>query len=83
MAFNAGDTPAPQRDADLMALDHAPDNWAKTDPRGARVVELRFFGGLSEAKTAHVLGGSAGTDRREWDFARVWLLRERKRGAPP
>lgn len=72
---------SPERDADLIALDDALNCLAKTDPREAKVVELRFFGGLSEAETAHVLGVSDRTVRREWDHARAWLLRELKRGA--
>ncbi len=73
--------PSPERDADLIALDDALDGLAKTDPREAKVVELRFFGGLSEVDAAHVLGISDRTVRREWEHAKVWLLRELKRGA--
>ena len=72
---------SPERDADLIALDDALQGLAKTDPREARVVELRFFGGLSEEETAHVLGVSDRTVRRDWDHAKVWLLRELQRGA--
>jgi RNA polymerase sigma factor (TIGR02999 family) len=71
---------SPERDADLIALDDALNALAKSDPREARVVELRFFGGLSEDEAAHVLGISGRTLRRDWDHARVWLLRELKRG---
>ena len=73
--------PSPERDADLIALDDALNDLANHDSRQARVVELRFFGGLSEAETAHVLGISYRTERREWDHARAWLLRELKSGA--
>ncbi len=73
--------PSPQRDADLIALDDALNALAESDPREASIVEMRFFGGLSEAETASVLGVSDRTVRREWDHARAWLLRELKRGA--
>jgi RNA polymerase sigma factor (TIGR02999 family) len=72
---------SPERSADLIALDDALNGLAKTDPREAKVVELRFFGGLSEEEAAHVLGISDRTLRREWEHAKVWLLRELKRGA--
>lgn len=74
--------PSPDRDADLISLNDALDALARVDAREARVIELRFFGGLSEAETAHVLGVSDRTIRREWDHARAWLLRELKHGAP-
>ncbi len=74
--------PSPERDADLIALDDALNALAKSDPREASIVEMRFFGGLSEAEAAHVLGISDRTVRREWDHARAWLLRELKRGVP-
>jgi DNA-directed RNA polymerase specialized sigma24 family protein len=48
---------------------------AKEDPRKARVVELRFFGGLSVEETGEVLGTSVQTVRRDWNFAQAWLLR--------
>ncbi len=73
--------PSPERDADLIALDDALNALAESDPREASIVEMRFFGGLSEAETAAVLGVSDRTVRREWDHARAWLLRELKRGA--
>ena len=79
--FDDAFVPSPKRDADLIALDDALSALAKTDPREASIVELRFFGGLSEEETAHVLGISDRTVRREWDHAKVWLLRELKRGA--
>jgi RNA polymerase sigma factor (TIGR02999 family) len=81
LEFSEALVPSPERDADLIALDDALDGLAKTDPREAKVVELRFFGGLSEEETAHVLGISDRTVRREWDHAKAWLLRQLKRGA--
>jgi RNA polymerase sigma factor (TIGR02999 family) len=71
---------SPENDEDLIALDDALDGLATIDSREAKVVELRFFGGLSEEETAHVLGISDRTVRREWNHAKVWLLRELKRG---
>jgi RNA polymerase sigma-70 factor, ECF subfamily len=68
-----------ERDADLVALDEALVALAKIDPRQSRVVELRFFGGLSVEETAAVLRVSPETVMREWKFAKVWLRRELKR----
>lgn len=73
--------PSPERDADLIALDDALNALAESDPREASIVEMRFFGGLSKAETADVLGISDRTVRREWDHARAWLLHELTRGA--
>ncbi|HEX6730118.1 MAG TPA: sigma-70 family RNA polymerase sigma factor [Pyrinomonadaceae bacterium] len=64
------------KDADLVALDEALDSLAKLDSRQARVVELRFFGGLSLEDAAEVLKVSKGTVRRDWSLARAWLHRE-------
>jgi RNA polymerase sigma-70 factor (ECF subfamily) len=61
---------------DLLALDEALVSLASVDPQKSRVVELRFFGGLSEEETAEALGLSASTVTREWRFARIWLHRE-------
>jgi len=74
--FDEASFPSPERDADLIALDQALEALAELDPREARVVELRFFAGLSEQDASHVLGISDRTLRREWDHARAWLLRE-------
>lgn len=65
-------------DADLVALDDALTALAAIDPREAKVVELRFFGGLTVDETAEVLGISDKTVMREWEMARVWLLHEVK-----
>lgn len=61
---------------DLLALDEALARLAETDPRMSRVVELRFFGGLSEPEAAEVLGVSERTVRRDWQMAKLWLYRE-------
>ncbi len=71
--------PTPQRDVDLLALDDALNRLADFAPREARVVELRFFGGLSEEEIAEVLSVTSRTVRRDWTSARAWLEREMKR----
>ncbi|MGD9903081.1 MAG: sigma-70 family RNA polymerase sigma factor [Vicinamibacterales bacterium] len=58
------------------ALDQALDRLAALDPRQARVVELRYFGGMTVDETATVLGVSAKTVKRDWSVARAWLRRE-------
>ena len=65
-----------QRSEDLVALDDALSALAAVDERKSRVVELRFFGGLSVEETAEALGVSAETVMRDWRLAKVWLLRE-------
>jgi RNA polymerase sigma factor (TIGR02999 family) len=66
----------PERESDLIALDGAMTALARFDARKARVVELRFFGGLSLEETAEVLNISAITVMRDWSSARAWLYRE-------
>ena len=61
---------------DLIALDDALTRLAAFDERKSKVVELRFFGGMSVDETAEVLGVSAMTVMRDWGLAKVWLLRE-------
>jgi RNA polymerase sigma factor (TIGR02999 family) len=61
---------------DLVALDDALSALATLDERKSRVVEMRFFGGLSHEETAEALGISTKTVMREWQVAKVWLLRE-------
>lgn len=65
-----------ERGADLVALDDALNSMAKTDERASRVVELRFFGGLSIEETAEALKISPETVKRDWTWAKAWLLRE-------
>lgn len=65
---------------DLVALDDALKRLALVDERKARVVELRFFGGLEVTQTAKVLDVSSETVMRDWKLARVWLLRELRGG---
>jgi RNA polymerase sigma factor (sigma-70 family) len=59
-----------------VALDDALDALAEVDPRKARIVELRFFGGLSVKETAEVVKVSSDTVMRDWKVARAWLLTE-------
>ena len=66
---------APERSVDLIALDDALQELDAAAPRQARVVELRFFGGLEIDETAHALGISPATVKRDWTFARAFLLR--------
>ena len=62
-----------ERAADLVALDEALKRLAELDPQKSRIVELRFFGGLSVEETAEVLGVSAPTIKRQWRMAKAWL----------
>jgi len=64
------------RSVDLVALDDALAALSKIDPRKARVVEMRYFGGLSVDESAEVLGISSETVMRDWKMAKVWLFRE-------
>jgi RNA polymerase sigma factor (sigma-70 family) len=73
-------TPA-RREIDLLALDDALESLAKLDGRQSRMVELRFFAGLSIEETSEVMGVSAPTVKREWASARAWLFREISRGS--
>ncbi len=74
---------SPQRRTDLVALDDALITLAAMDERKAKVIELRFFGGLSVEETAEVLNVSPDTIMRDWRLAKVWLWREMKHGAEP
>lgn len=72
---------SPQRSSELIRLDEAMTRLAEHDPRASKVIELRFFGGLSIVETAEVLNCSPRTVKREWTFARAWLREEL--GLPP
>ena len=67
---------------DLLALDDALSRLAELDQQQARIVELRFFGGLSVEETAEALSISPATVKRHWAVARAWLLRELKGSSP-
>lgn len=73
----------PARDAELLALDDALTALSHLDPRKGRVVELRFFGGLSVEETAEVLKISPQSVMRDWRLARAWLMRELDRTTTP
>jgi RNA polymerase sigma factor (TIGR02999 family) len=67
---------SPAADRAILALDEALTAFSKVGPRQAKVVELRYFGGLTEEEIVTVLEVSPRTVRRDWDLARAWLLRE-------
>jgi len=67
---------SPERGAELIALDGALECLSSVDPRKCRVVELRYFGGLSVEETADILGISTITVKRDWMVAKAWLRRE-------
>ncbi len=69
------------RSREIVAVDEALDALAQVDPRKAKVIELRFFGGLSVEETAEVLKISAQSVMRDWKMARAWLLTELAHGA--
>ena len=81
IALDDSITPVQGRDVDMVALDDALETLAKMDPQQARIVELRFFGGVSIEGTARMLGVSASTVTRDWNLARAWLKRELARSA--
>ena len=70
---------SPERDSSLVALDEALEAFSKVAPRQAKVVELRYFSGLSEEEIAEVLKITPRTVRRDRDFAKSWLMRELRR----
>lgn len=70
---------SPEPDEELLRLDDALNALSEFDPRKARVVELRYFGGLSVEETAEVLQVSAITVIRDWNMAKLWLLEELQR----
>ena len=72
---------APEPEMDLLALDAALDRLAARDPQKARLVELRYFAGLTGDQAAAVLGISASSADRQWSYTRAWLRRERGLGA--
>jgi RNA polymerase sigma factor (TIGR02999 family) len=71
------------RGIELVALDEALESLSKIDARKGRVVELRYFGGLSVEETAEVMGTSPETVKRDWKMAKAWLFGELTREQPP
>jgi RNA polymerase sigma-70 factor, ECF subfamily len=75
-------TPSQQPAMEVLALNDALDLLARRDARQARVVELRFFAGMTEEETAEVLGISARTVKRDWRMAKAWLFHQLRRDGP-
>ena len=73
LQLSASDTPTADREVDTLALDDALKNLARMDERKARVVELRFFGGMTVNEVADVIGVSVSTVEADWRTARAWL----------
>jgi RNA polymerase sigma factor (TIGR02999 family) len=80
VTFDEGLPVAGGRDQDLVAVDDALEALGRIDERKCKVVELRFFGGLSVEETATVLKVSPETVMRDWKLAKAWLLRELRSG---
>ena len=72
----AADTPTDPRTEDVLAIDEALDRLTALDAEQVRIIELRFFAGLTVEETAHVVGRSPRTVKREWRLAKAWLHRE-------
>lgn len=68
--------PSPERAIDIAALDEALDRLAELDERQSKIVELRFFGGMSEEEVGNVLAVSTRTVKRDWRLAKAWLYQE-------
>jgi RNA polymerase sigma-70 factor, ECF subfamily len=76
VTLDDADAVSSERSLDVIALDDALVRFAKLDARKSELVELRFFGGLTEEEAAEVMGVSVRTIQREWSLARAWLFRE-------
>lgn len=81
LSLSHAETLTAVRPTELIALDDALEELAKVDPRKSKVVELRYFGGLSVEETAEVLNVAPITVARDWNLARAWLAREIKHGS--
>ena len=81
ISLNEAAISAPEPPLDIVALDLALEALAAKDERKSRVVELRFFGGLSVEETAEVLHVSPDTVKRDWRLAKLWLLRQLEAGS--
>lgn len=78
VSFNEKDLAVLEQDADLVALDEALSKLAVLDPRQSKIVEMRFFGGLSVEETAEAMLLSPATIKREWSAAKAWLYKRLK-----
>lgn len=76
LSLSEADRFSTQPDVNFLALDEALNELAAASPQHARVVELRYFGGLTIEETAKVLGSSHATIERDWAFARAWLKKK-------
>jgi RNA polymerase sigma-70 factor (ECF subfamily) len=74
---------SPGENIDILALDEALSRLAEMDSKLARIVELRYFAGLTVEETADVVGSSPATVKRHWEMARAWLKRALDGGTPP
>ena len=81
--FNENLLVSNQADPQLVQMDDALSDLAAFDPRKARIVEMRYFGGLNAEEIASVLGVSTQTVNRDWSLARAWLAREMRSGSGP
>lgn len=81
LAFDESIALPDRKDVDLIRLDDALECLSRLDPQQARIIELRFFGGLSIAGAAEILDISTSTVNREWNLARAWLHRELDRSS--
>ncbi len=70
--------PSPERAPEILALDEALGRLSALDPRQSKIVELRFFAGMTEEEAGEVLGVSARTVKRDWRIAKAWLYKELK-----
>ncbi len=76
LSITSAEAVVKQPEIDILALNEALDELAEMDPQQSRIVELKFFGGLSIEETAEVLGISHATVERDWKLARAWLRRQ-------
>lgn len=76
ITLDEGHLPDAPRGVDMLALNEALERLARNDARQARVVELRYFGGMTVEETAAALGVAPATVKRDWTIARAWLFRE-------
>jgi RNA polymerase sigma factor (TIGR02999 family) len=83
LELETGAAAVPEPDIDVVALDEALNKLAAKDPDRAKLVELRFFAGLTMPKVAEVLGVSLATAERQWAYAKAWLLAELRAGDEP
>lgn len=82
VAFDEAMVVAQAKSAEIIALDEALTDLASVDARKGRIVEMRYFGGLSVEETAEVLGVSGVTVMREWRAAKLWLMRALNKRGP-